>query len=132
MSTPELVLEFIKSLAYPITVLLIFYVLKKPIKELITAFSRVLSGKVVARYGSASVEFGQAVQESDKEALREFLRKTEQPIPLDGLYGKVETKVGPLAVAKERERLEIALKQLLDQGQVYKDRHNRLAVSGSD
>ncbi|MER3513447.1 MAG: hypothetical protein C4310_02805 [Chloroflexota bacterium] len=59
------VTELIKALAWPITILIIIIVLRKPLANLIPTLQRL-------RYRDLEIEFGRSVQELASEAKKEL------------------------------------------------------------
>lgn len=87
MDQPTFIVEIVKALAWPVTVLIILFVLRKPIEKLLTLVQRL-------RYGGIELDFGIQVQEL-------AVRLTSELPAEDGL------------TAGQRERLK-QLNQLAD------------------
>ena len=93
MSVAQLVLEYFKVLVYPFVILILFFALKNQIKGLFNGINCLLEGKIVAKYGNASIELGSATEEIDKVTILSYIKEKGGILRLDAYSSEVGQSV---------------------------------------
>ncbi len=120
MDTPTFIVELIRELAWPFTVLLIIFLLRKPLSELLPLLQHI-------RYQGIELDFGRQVQELTVQAAREIPQATHVSEETRRLKAHLEklALLSPRAVVLESWLL-------LEEAAVEASQKNKLKLSSRE
>jgi len=122
MKVAELILEYIRVLAYPCLLLVIFFALKNQLSDLI---ERIKSGK----WGDFSVEIGERNEAMDQSTILDYIKKSGGRLSLKELYRETEKRVSYKQLQKEKRRIGAAIEGLAQRGIIVKDMEGNINVT---
>ncbi len=129
MNVAQLILEYFKALAYPIVFLIVLLVLRPQIKALLTGISRLLEGKIVAKYGNASIEIRSATEAIDQSTILDYIKKKDGTLHIEELYQQSKKRLDLMQFEKERHRINAAIEGLAQHGVLIKDAEGNLKLN---
>lgn len=125
MKVAELILEYLKVLAYPVAWLVVFFALKDHIRDLLVGIRYLLDGKIVAKYGDVSFEIGGEHSAADQNAILDYIKESGGSLSLNNLYSEAVKRLGksisPGKLKREIKRIDSAIAALAQKGVIVKD-----------
>lgn len=109
MKVAELILEYIRVLVYPVSLVVVFFALKDAIRYLL------IKREFETKYGNASLKIGGSRNEvTDQDKILDRIKKYDGSLQLKELYSEAD-KLGKFAF-EEKRRLDAAIEGLTQKG----------------